>query len=87
MPRATRLRKIETLENDLLAFCEERGAADFCRARLRGGLKQLNSRSKKIASRNPLGALLVSPAGLADIGAALNASDEATRAGALSPPV
>lgn len=57
VPRATRLLKIETLENDLLAFCEERGAADFCRARLRGGLKQLNSRDRGIASRNPLGAL------------------------------
>lgn len=42
MPRATRLLKLENLENELLAFCEERGAADFCRARLRGGLKQLN---------------------------------------------
>lgn len=45
IPRATRLLKLENLENELLAFCEERGAADFCRARLRGGLKQLNKQN------------------------------------------
>jgi len=57
LPPVTRLLRLESLERDLSAFCDERGAAPFCRQALRAGVPRLNAAGVGVAASNPLGAL------------------------------